>query len=90
MWYVNSMPMLVQVVDIASHAPEFKDSVKTLDELYSEGDKCFLLTSEHYGEQAEIVTVDTLMQRVTIKCSLQQEPNLNPLIGKIHVYAHKR
>ena len=80
------MPILVQVMDISSHIPDFKDNIKTMDELYSEGDKCFLLIPEHYGEQAEIVSVDTRMKRVTVKVFLQQEPDLNPLIGTKNVH----
>ena len=68
-------------MDIRSHAPDLKDNIKTMDELYCEGDKCFLLNSEHYGEEAEIVSVDTRMKRVTVKVCIQQEPDLKPLIG---------
>ena len=81
--------MLVQVMDITSHAPEFKDNIKTMDELYTEGDKCFLLSSEHYGEQAEIVSVDIRMKRVTVKLCVQQEPDLQPLIG-MHIAHEER
>ena len=75
-------------MDIRRHAPDLKDDIKTMDELYCEGDKCFLLNSEHYGEEAEIVSVDTRMKRVTVKVCIQQEPDLKPLIGTKNT--HKR
>ena len=47
-------PYDLTVVDIAVHAPEYKDKSITLEELFKPKDQCFLLANPHYGFQAEV------------------------------------
>ena len=47
-------PLQTVVKDIYTYAPEYRESVKTLEELYEVGDLCFLFVPTLYGEQAEV------------------------------------
>ena len=50
----TSHPLQTIVRDIYTYAPHYRESVKTLEELYQVGDQCFLLVPTFYGEQAEV------------------------------------
>ena len=52
--FITSYPLQTIVKDIYTHAPEYRECVKTLDELYQVGDLCFLFVPTFYGEQAEV------------------------------------
>lgn len=47
-------PLQVTVLDITTFAPEFKEQVRTLSDLFPIGSSCFLTFSSHYGQQAEV------------------------------------
>ena len=50
----SSHPLQTIVRDIYIHAPQYREAARTLEELFKEGDQCFLLAPTFYGEQAEV------------------------------------
>jgi hypothetical protein len=75
-------PLQLLVMDIAQYAPDIMEKHKSIEELYEVGSPCFILSSPYYGEQAEIVKVDTRSFQVIVKFSIPQEPNLESALNK--------
>ena len=44
----------VRVENIATHTRKCQEDISTLEQLFRNGDQCFLLVPDKYGEQAEV------------------------------------
>ena len=52
--YPEPYPLQTVVLDITSYAPEYREQVQTLTDLFPVDSRCFLLSSAHYGQQADV------------------------------------
>ena len=47
-------PYQVTIMDIAAHAPEYREEGLTLPELFPPKSQCFVMAPPHYGSLAEV------------------------------------
>ena len=47
-------PYDLSVIDITTHAPEYREKGITLEDMFRPKDPCFMLSNPHYGFQAEV------------------------------------
>ena len=50
----HPLQTIVRVEDITTHTPQHQEAISTLEQLFHNGDQCFLLVPDKYGEQAEV------------------------------------
>ena len=50
----HPLQAIVRVEDIMTRAPQYQEAISTLEQLFHNGDQCFLLVPDKYGEQAEV------------------------------------
>ena len=58
----EAFPLQTTVLDITAYAPEYQEQVRTLSELFPVGSHCFLISSAHYGKQAEVSTPNPVIE----------------------------
>ena len=54
---MDPFPHQITVVDIAAHAPEFREKAITLEQLFPPKSECFIVSPPHYGSLAEVSEV---------------------------------
>ena len=50
----HPLQAIVRVEDITTHTSQHQEAISTLEQLFHNGDQCFLLVPDKYGEQAEV------------------------------------
>ena len=48
-------PYDLSVIDITTHAPEYKEKGIALEDIFKPKKQCFLMANPHYGSQAEVL-----------------------------------
>ena len=55
------------VRDITAYAPEYKEEVSTLSELFLPKTHCFILSNPHYGSLAEVHSIISSVATVNLE-----------------------
>jgi 5'-3' exoribonuclease 1 len=82
--FVEPHPYDLSVIDITTHAPEYREKGITLEDMFRPKDPCFMLSNPHYGFQAEILSVDQAQVRVQVKVRLLPEPDIAGVVSNSH------